>query len=141
MADKILVIISMLGMIAFCGTVVYFVAEPDLLVVTVLVLLPLLALAGALGPGMIVLGESREDGALPADDHVLEFVPRPAYRRPMLLQREFSTGLLTEAVDLDADGPGLDAPGGGGRGDGEHREERRDRARRSRAAGERALIG
>ena len=39
MIDKILVIVSMLAVIAFCGTVVYFVAEPDLMVVTVLVLL------------------------------------------------------------------------------------------------------
>ena len=39
MIDKILVIISLLAMVAFCGTVVYFVAEPDLMVVTALVLL------------------------------------------------------------------------------------------------------
>ena len=39
MTDKILVVVSLLAVIAFCGTVVYFVAEPDLLVVTVLVLL------------------------------------------------------------------------------------------------------
>ncbi|MGI9384195.1 MAG: hypothetical protein ACR2PO_13655 [Methyloligellaceae bacterium] len=39
MTDKILVIISLLAVIAFCGTVVVYVAEPDLMIVTVLVLL------------------------------------------------------------------------------------------------------
>lgn len=38
MLDKILVLISMIGLFAFCGVVVAFVAEPDLVVVTLLML-------------------------------------------------------------------------------------------------------
>ena len=36
--DKVLVLIAMLGLIAFCGAIVYFVFEPDLVVVLVLCL-------------------------------------------------------------------------------------------------------
>lgn len=38
MLDKILVLIAMIGLVMFCGVVVGFVAEPDLIVVTVLML-------------------------------------------------------------------------------------------------------
>ncbi|MDH3581448.1 MAG: hypothetical protein OEM91_12600 [Hyphomicrobiales bacterium] len=38
MLDKILVLIALIGLYAFCGVVVGFVAEPDLIVVTVLML-------------------------------------------------------------------------------------------------------
>jgi hypothetical protein len=38
MLDKILVFISLIALIAFCGVVVGFVAEPDLIIVTALIL-------------------------------------------------------------------------------------------------------
>lgn len=38
MLEKILVFISMISLIAFCGVVVGFVAEPDLIIVTSLML-------------------------------------------------------------------------------------------------------
>lgn len=38
MVDKILVFISMVALIVFCGVVVGFVAEPDLVIVTCLIL-------------------------------------------------------------------------------------------------------
>lgn len=38
MVDKILVVISMVALIVFCGVVVGFVAEPDLVIVTALIL-------------------------------------------------------------------------------------------------------
>ena len=38
MLDKVLVLIAMAGLAAFCGTVVYFVAVPDLTVTIVLIL-------------------------------------------------------------------------------------------------------
>lgn len=38
MIDKVLVFISLIGLIVFCGVVVGFVAEPDLVIVTSLIL-------------------------------------------------------------------------------------------------------
>lgn len=38
MLDKFLVAVSLVALVAFCGVVVGFVAEPDLVIVTVLVL-------------------------------------------------------------------------------------------------------
>lgn len=38
MADKILVAIALIGLYAFCGVVLGFVAEPDLVIITVMML-------------------------------------------------------------------------------------------------------
>ena len=79
MMDKILVLVSMVALIAFLGVVIGFVAEPDLIIVTSL----MIALAGH---DFWISVFRRKNGATPMDDLPLEALPtgvsgKPAVRK------------------------------------------------------------
>ncbi len=76
MLDKILVLISMLSLIAFLGVVIGFVAEPDLVIVTAL----MVALAGH---DFWISVFKRENGARPATSDIpLEALPTGVSGKP-----------------------------------------------------------
>ncbi len=76
MLDKILVLISMLSLIAFLGVVIGFVAEPDLVIVTTL----MVALAGH---DFWISVFKRENGARPATSDIpLEALPTGVSGKP-----------------------------------------------------------
>ncbi len=76
MLDKILVLISMLSLIAFLGVVIGFVAEPDLVIVTML----MVALAGH---DFWISVFKRQNGARPAiSDIPLEALPTGVSGKP-----------------------------------------------------------
>lgn len=64
----------------------------------ILVLLPLLALGGALMPGMVEIAEEEDTSAAVAQP---DFVPLKVKRRPLLIPRDFSTGFVPELVNFD----------------------------------------
>jgi len=64
----------------------------------ILVLLPLLALGGALMPGMVEIAEEEDTSA---EIKVPEHKPLRAKRRPLLIPRDFSTGFVPELVNFD----------------------------------------
>jgi len=76
MLDKILVLLSMISLIAFLGVVIGFVAEPDLVIVTTL----MVALAGH---DFWISVFKRENGARPATSDIpLETLPTGVSGKP-----------------------------------------------------------
>lgn len=63
-----------------------------------LVLLPLLALGGALMPGMVDIEEEEVASAKSSERY---FQPLSIKRRPLLIPRDFSTGFVPQLVNFD----------------------------------------
>ena len=63
----------------------------------VLVLLPLLALGGALMPGMVEVVEEKTAGA--SQEVQRHFEPLPVPRRPLLIPRDFSAGFVPDLIN------------------------------------------
>ncbi len=64
----------------------------------VLLLLPLLALGGALIPGMVDIEEEEDTRAEVSEPY---FAPLHIKRRPLLIPKDFSTGFVSELVNFD----------------------------------------
>lgn len=70
------------------------------LAATILVMLPLLALGGALMPGMLEVPEEPESGASLAATQPA-YTPIGVKRRMLLMPRDSSTGFIPELIDTD----------------------------------------
>jgi hypothetical protein len=75
MIDNILVFIAMVGLIAFCAVVITFVAEPDLIIVTVLML--------ALASHDFWISVFKPHEPVPEEDLPLEALPAGVSGKPM----------------------------------------------------------
>lgn len=75
MIDKILVSIAMIALIAFCAVVIGFVAEPDLIIVTVLML--------ALASHDFWISVFKPHEPIPEEDLPLETLPAGVSGKPM----------------------------------------------------------
>ncbi|MDH5306576.1 MAG: PEP-CTERM sorting domain-containing protein, partial [Myxococcales bacterium] len=70
-------------------------------VVTVLLLLPFFAIAGALAPGIITVQyQAEEEEALPPRERV-PYRPVRLSRKPLLVPRDYSAGFIPEVLDLE----------------------------------------
>jgi hypothetical protein len=68
-------------------------------VVSILLLLPLLAIGGALAPGLVTVQYEEEEELAPAQR--VPYRPVRLARRPLLIPRDFSMGFIPEVMDLE----------------------------------------
>jgi PEP-CTERM motif len=70
-------------------------------VISILLLLPLFAIAGALAPGVVTVKyQEEQEEAAPVQEHV-PFRPVRLTRKPLLVPRDFSAGFIPEVLDLE----------------------------------------
>ena len=68
-------------------------------VISILLLLPLLAIGGALAPGFITVQYEEEEALAPRQR--VPYRPVRLARRPLLVPRDYSTGFSPEGMDLE----------------------------------------
>lgn len=90
MLEKIIVFVSMIALIAFCGVVVGYVAEPDLIIITTLML--------ALASHDFWVSVFKSDGALKLDTSgSLEASPTGVSGKPLDTAKELEADLEKSA--------------------------------------------